>query len=223
VLEKLIEASVRRRCNSVLDCGPGGAEKNRSRLATRLLCFIGRTAAIVAEGQPSLSSLALVAMVKSSDLGNRHNTPEFWFLHDSRPLERPWLALNVFSNAGSRQNNFAGSGAQHKSRRRRRSRAKTIEHMDSLTLDPQSRCAFLRSFPFPQLQNYSSSRLDGNPVIHGRSNPLPAAKVTVGRLNRDGPQCKLTLLQLTYNPRRITGDRVYQEIDARSAITFSWP
>ena len=31
-----------------------------------------------------LASLALVAMVKSSDLRNRHDAPVFWFLHYSR-------------------------------------------------------------------------------------------------------------------------------------------
>src|ERR1700721_135430 len=31
-----------------------------------------------------LSRLALVAMVKSSDLRNRHDAPAFWFLHGSR-------------------------------------------------------------------------------------------------------------------------------------------
>jgi hypothetical protein len=31
-----------------------------------------------------LSRLALVAMVKSSDLRNRHDAPAFWLLHGSR-------------------------------------------------------------------------------------------------------------------------------------------
>jgi len=43
----------------------------------------------------------------------------------------------------------------------------------------------------------SGIRLDADPVIDGRSNPLLAAQVAFGSLNRDVPEQKLNLLQLT--------------------------
>jgi hypothetical protein len=58
----------------------------RSRPARRLLWFTRRTEAIVAEGpaNASLRCLALVSVVKSSDLRNRYDAPAFWLLHYSR-------------------------------------------------------------------------------------------------------------------------------------------
>jgi hypothetical protein len=57
-----------------------------------------------------LGGLTLVAMVKSSHLRNCHDAPTFWLLHYSR-LWSVLGKLNVFSNAGNRKSNFAGSGA----------------------------------------------------------------------------------------------------------------
>jgi hypothetical protein len=62
----------------------GVQRKIQSRLATRLLCFIGRTVAIVAEDRLTLSGVALVSVMKSSDLRNHYDAPAFWLLHDSR-------------------------------------------------------------------------------------------------------------------------------------------
>ena len=86
VLEKLIEATVRQqRRNSLLDRKEGVQQRKiRSRLATRLLCFIGRTVAIVAEDRLTLSGVTLVSVMKSSDLRNHYDAPAFWLLHDSR-------------------------------------------------------------------------------------------------------------------------------------------
>jgi hypothetical protein len=57
--EKLIEVPVQQRCNGVLNRKAGSAEKIRSRLVTRLLWFIRRTEAIVAEDRLTLSGVAL--------------------------------------------------------------------------------------------------------------------------------------------------------------------
>jgi hypothetical protein len=84
LLEKLIKATVQQRCNGVLDRKAGSADENPARLATRLLWFIRRTEAIVAEDRLKLSGVALVAMVKSSDLRNHYDAPAFWLLHGSR-------------------------------------------------------------------------------------------------------------------------------------------
>ena len=43
----------------------------------------------------------------------------------------------------------------------------------------------------------SGIRLDDDPVIDGRSNPLLAAQVAFGSLNQDVSEQKLNLLQLT--------------------------
>jgi len=83
LLEKLIKATVQR-CNGVLDRKAGSAEKNPARLATRLLWFRRRTEAIVAEDRLKLSGMALVSVMKSSDLRNHYDAPAFWLLHGSR-------------------------------------------------------------------------------------------------------------------------------------------
>jgi hypothetical protein len=62
----------------------GVQRKIRSRLVTRLLWFIRRTEVIVAEDGLTLSGVALVSMMKSSDLRNHYDAPAFWLLHDSR-------------------------------------------------------------------------------------------------------------------------------------------
>jgi hypothetical protein len=80
---ELIKAPVQQRCNGVLDKA-GSAEKNPAWLATRLLWFIRRTEAIVAEDRLILSGMALVSVMKSSDLRNHYDTPAFWLLHGPR-------------------------------------------------------------------------------------------------------------------------------------------
>jgi len=83
LLEKLIQATVQR-CNGVPDRKAGSAEKNPARLAKRLLWFIRRTEAIVAENRLRLSGVALVSVMKSSDLRNHYDASAFWLLHGSR-------------------------------------------------------------------------------------------------------------------------------------------
>src|SRR5580704_10609544 len=56
----------------------------RCQLATRLLWFIRRTEAIVAEDRLTLSGVALVSVMESSKLRNRDDAPAFWLLHYSR-------------------------------------------------------------------------------------------------------------------------------------------
>jgi hypothetical protein len=75
---------VQQQCNGVLDRKAGSAEKIRSWLATRLLWFITRTEAIVAKARLILSGVALVSVMKSSDLRNHYDAPAFWLLHGSR-------------------------------------------------------------------------------------------------------------------------------------------
>jgi hypothetical protein len=81
---ELIKAPVQQRCNGVLDRKAGSAEKNPAWLATRLLWFIRRTEAIVAEDRLILSGMALVSVMKTSDLRNHYDTPAFWLLHGPR-------------------------------------------------------------------------------------------------------------------------------------------
>jgi hypothetical protein len=81
---ELIKAPVQQRCNGVLDRKAGSAEKNPACLATRLLWFIRRTEAIVAEDRLILSGMALVSVMKTSDLRNHYDTPAFWLLHGPR-------------------------------------------------------------------------------------------------------------------------------------------
>ena len=68
----------------VLDLKAGSAEKNPAWLATKLLWFIRRTEAIVSEDRLILSGVALVSVMKSSDLRNHYDAPAFWLLHGSR-------------------------------------------------------------------------------------------------------------------------------------------
>jgi hypothetical protein len=68
----------------VLDLKAGSAEKNPAWLATKLLWFIRRTEAIVSEDRLILSGVALVSVMKSSDLRNRYDAPAFWLLHGPR-------------------------------------------------------------------------------------------------------------------------------------------
>jgi len=70
---ELIKAPVQQRCNGVLDRKAGSAEKNPAWLATKLLWFIRRTEAIVAEDRLILSGVALVSVMKSSDLRNHYD------------------------------------------------------------------------------------------------------------------------------------------------------
>jgi hypothetical protein len=81
---ELIKAPVQQRCNGVLDRKAGSAEKNSAWLASRLLWFIRRTEAIVAQDRLILSGMALVSVMKSSDLRNHYDTPAFWLLHGPR-------------------------------------------------------------------------------------------------------------------------------------------
>jgi hypothetical protein len=99
---ELIKASVRQRSNGVLDRKTGSAEKNPAWLATRLLWFIRRTAAIVAEDRLILSGVALVSVMKSSDLRNHYDAPAFWLLHGPRIPEHLWPAPDEFGSRGSR-------------------------------------------------------------------------------------------------------------------------
>jgi hypothetical protein len=46
--------------------------------------FIRRTEAIVAEDRLTLSGVALVSMMESSDLRNHYDAPAFWLLHGPR-------------------------------------------------------------------------------------------------------------------------------------------
>jgi hypothetical protein len=61
-----------------------------SGLGWRTLCFGSQvqgkiSEAIIADTDEwALNGLALVAMVKSSNLRNRHDTPAFWLLNSSR-------------------------------------------------------------------------------------------------------------------------------------------
>jgi hypothetical protein len=68
----------------VLDLKAGSAEKNPAWLATKLLWFIRRTEAIVSEDRLILSGVALVSVMKSSDLRNHYDAPAFWLLHGPR-------------------------------------------------------------------------------------------------------------------------------------------
>jgi hypothetical protein len=81
---ELIKAPVQPRCNGVLDRKAGRAEKNPVWLATRLLWFIRRTEATVAEDRLILSGVALVSVMKSSNLRNHYDAPAFWLLHGPR-------------------------------------------------------------------------------------------------------------------------------------------
>ena len=81
---ELIKAPVQQRCNGVLDRKEGSAEKNPAWLATRLLWFIRRTEAIVTEDRLILSGVALVSVMKSSNLRNHYDAPAFWLLHGPR-------------------------------------------------------------------------------------------------------------------------------------------
>src|ERR1700733_4196466 len=56
----------------------------RCQLATGLLWFIRRTEAIVAEDRLTLSGVALVSVMESSQLRNRADAPAFWLLPYSR-------------------------------------------------------------------------------------------------------------------------------------------
>src|ERR1700685_3747153 len=68
----------------VLDLKAGSAEKNPAWLATKLLWFIRRTEAIVSEDRLMLSGMALVSVMRSSDLRNHYDAPAFWLLHGPR-------------------------------------------------------------------------------------------------------------------------------------------
>ena len=61
-------------------------------------------------------------------------------------------------------------------------------------------CTWRHEVPALSRPNYrvpnSRIRLDANAIIHGRSNPLLAAKVAFGRLHEYVPQKKMDLLQL---------------------------
>jgi hypothetical protein len=57
----------------------GVQRKVRSRLVTRLLWFRRRTEASVAEDRLTLSGVALVSVMKSSDLRNHYDAPACGF------------------------------------------------------------------------------------------------------------------------------------------------
>src|SRR6202045_2573679 len=83
----------------------------RCQLATRLLWFIRRTEAIVAEDRLTLSGggVGICAGVLQAEESRRCTR----FLASPRlsTPERPWPMPNGFGSAGSRQNNLSESGA----------------------------------------------------------------------------------------------------------------
>ena len=70
----------------VLDRKAGSAKRNPVSAREEIAWLTRRTEAIVAEAptNASLRCLALVSVVKSSDLRNHYDAPTFWLLHYSR-------------------------------------------------------------------------------------------------------------------------------------------
>jgi hypothetical protein len=106
VLEKLIGASVRQRCNSSLDRKAGSAEKNLVSARDEIALLHQTSGSDRHRGptitkQPGAGSYGGVR--PPEELPRRARVLASPLLSI---LERPWLVLNVFSNAGSRQSNF---------------------------------------------------------------------------------------------------------------------
>ena len=70
----------------VLDRKAGSAKRNPVSAREEIALVNTTTEAIVAEAptNASLRGLALVSVVKSSDLRNHYDAPTFWLLHSSR-------------------------------------------------------------------------------------------------------------------------------------------